>query len=185
MIKIDAFNTFLARLNKREKLILYCAAAAISLTLLDRLVIVPVTAKLQSLSNEIDDKQTAIKRSLRILSQKDRIMAEATKYNSYLDGLKSEDEQMTSILREIEALGNKSTVYLIDLKPAGVKDMGSYKKYFVTLSCEAQVEQLVNFFYGIENSDKLLSIDKYQLMPKSTESSIAKCTMTISKMALP
>ncbi|MBU2258472.1 MAG: hypothetical protein KJ926_05065, partial [Candidatus Omnitrophica bacterium] len=71
------------------------------------------------------------------------------------------------------------------LKPSGIKDMGPFKKYFITLSCEAQVEQLVGFFYGIENSDKLLSIDKYQLMPKSSESSVAKCSMTISKMTLP
>lgn len=185
MIKIDAFSTFLARLNKREKLVLYLAVVAISLTLLDRLIVAPITSKIQSLSNQINDKQAVIKRSLRILSQKDRILAEATKYNSYLDGLKSEDEEMTSILREIEGLANKSSVYLTDLKPAGVKDMGPFKKYFITLNCEAQAEQLVNFFYGIENSDKLLSIDKYQLMPKSSESSIARCTMTISKMTLP
>ena len=47
------------------------------------------------------------------------------------------------------------------------------------------MEQLVDFMYNIENSDKLLMIEKYQISPKSKESSVAKCAMSISKIVIP
>ncbi|PIQ86101.1 MAG: hypothetical protein COV73_05065 [Candidatus Omnitrophica bacterium CG11_big_fil_rev_8_21_14_0_20_43_6] len=39
----------------------------------------------------------------------------------------------------------------------------------INLNCEAQMEQLVNFMYNMENSSSLLSIEKYQLAPKAKD----------------
>jgi pyridoxal/pyridoxine/pyridoxamine kinase len=131
------------------------------------------------------ERETAIRRNAHVVIQKDRILSEVAKYNSFLSSAKSEDEEATSFLKEIENLANKSSVYLIDMKPAGVKDLGSSKRYLLNLNCEAQMEQLTDFMYNIENSNKLLAIDKYQISPKSKESSIAKCSISISKIVIP
>jgi Tfp pilus assembly protein PilO len=179
--KIQAFYAFLGRLSKREKAIFYSAAFFVSLVALDRLAISPVIAKIKSLDNEIQEKETAIKKNLRIVSQKDRIQDEASRYSSFLGGMKSEEEEMTSLLKEIETLANKGGVYLIDMKPAGLKD----NRYAVNVSCEGQMEQLVSFMYNIENSAKLLMIDKYQITPKSRESSVAKASLLVSKLITP
>lgn len=186
MIKqLKGFYNFLDRLSKREKMALYLAVFFISLTLLDRLIISPVITKIRMLNQDIQSKETSAKTSLRILSQKDRIASESLRYSSFISSIKSEEEEVTAILKEIESIANKSSVYLIDLKPAGTKDQGEAKKYLVTLNCEGQMEQLIEFFYNIENSDKLLSIDKYQIIPASKESSVAKATLTISMVFLP
>jgi len=185
LIKMQALYVFLGRLSKREKLVLYLAVFFVSLTLLDRLVISPISSKMRALDKEIRDKASGIKKDLRILAQKDRISAESVKYNSFLDKNKSEEEETASLLKEIESLASKSTVYLIDMKPGGVKEVDRSKKYLVNLNCEAQMEQLVDFMYNIENSLKLLIIEKYQINPKSRDSSIARCTMTVSKIAAP
>lgn len=186
MIKKLAFiYNFLSRLSKREKLVLYCAVFFISLTFLDRLIISPIITKIQVLNKQIQDKEAAVRTSMRILAQKDKIASESTRYSPYISSLKSEEEEVTAILKEIESLANKSSVYLIDLKPSGIKDMGSSKKYLIALNCEAQMEQLIDFFYNIENSDKLFSIDKYQIIPASKESSVARATLTISMIFLP
>jgi len=185
MIKLQALYTIFTRLSKREQFILYIAAFFIALTLLDRLIIEPIFSKMQSLDKEIQEKETAIRRNAHVVVQKDRILAEVAKYTSFLSTAKSEDEEITSFLKEIENLADKSSVYLIDMKPSGVKDLGSSKKYLLNLNCEAQMEQLADFMYNIENSNKLLTIDKYQISPKSKESSIAKCSISISKMVIP
>lgn len=185
LVKIQALYAFLSRLSKREKLIFYLSVFFVSLTLLDRLVISPVSSKMRALDKEIQDKETGIKRDIKILAQKDRIAAESTKYNSFLDKTKSEEEETSSLLKEIESLAGKSTVYLIDMKPGGVKEVGQSMKYLVNLNCEAQMEQLVDFMYDIENSLKLLIIEKYEISPKTRESSVARCSMTVSKIAAP
>jgi Tfp pilus assembly protein PilO len=92
---------------------------------------------------------------------------------------------MVSLLKEIESFANKSSVYLVDMKPAGLKPSDSSKKYLISLNCEAQMEQLSDFMYNIENSNKLLTIEKYQISPKSKESSVVRCSMSIAKIIMP
>lgn len=185
MSQIQIFRTFIERLSKREKIIFYAVIFFISLSLLDRIIISPIYSKMKTLNEEIQEKESNIKKNIHILSQKDKISAEINKYASFLSSLKLEDGQLISILKEIETLANKNSVYLVDMKPVGLKDLGSLKKYLVNLNCEAQMEQLAEFMYTIEISNRLLTIEKYQINPKSKESSIARCSMLIAKIATP
>lgn len=184
ILKIQLFYSFLSRLSKREKLILYGAVFVISLTLLDRTVISPIFSRMKGLTEDIQKKEADVRKDMHILAHKDRILAESAKYTSFLSTSRSGEEEMTSLLKEIEILANESSVYLIDMKPAGLEDMGSSQKYFINLNCEAQIEQFTDFMYNIESSDQLLSIDKYQISPKSQDSSVAKCSMSISKIII-
>jgi hypothetical protein len=185
MLKLKAIYVILARLSKREKFILYGTLLFGFLMLLDRMIIYPVFHRMEYLDQEIKRREYNIRKNMHILAQKDRILSESARYAPFLSNLKSEEEEVTSLLKEVEELANKASVYLVDLKPSGSKDIGTSKKYLVALNCEAQMEQIVNFMYSIENSNKLLMIEKYQITPKSKESSVAKCSLSISKIVTP
>ena len=182
MLKLQKFYAFLSRMSKREKFIFYGAALFIFLAVMDRLVISPILSKITSLNKEIQEKGAAIKRNTHILSNRDRVSAEKVKYASFLNKFESaagEDE--TSLLKEIETLANEASVYIIDIKPAGAKTGGGYSMYTVKLNCEAQMENVISFMYNIENSNDLLTIINYKITPKSKDSSIASCSMSVSK----
>ncbi|MDB4349755.1 hypothetical protein OAA99_02240 [Omnitrophica bacterium] len=184
-LKLSTLQTLLSRMSKREKSVFYIAAVVISLTVLDRLVVYPIFSKMGELTEEISEKETGIKKSLHILAHKDRILAASVKYKTLIRSSKSEEEEMTVLLKEIETLANESSIYLVDMKPGGLEDTGPSKKYLLNLNCEAQLQQLVEFMYSIEKSDKLLTIEKYKISPKAKESSVARCSMSISKMVIP
>lgn len=180
---LQVLQAFLGRLSKKEKIILYIAVFIVSILILDRMIVSPVFFKIRSLNKELLQEQADIKKNLRILAQKDRILTESAKYSSFLgDGKVSDDEQVTLVLKELESLASKSSVYLVDMKPGGIKESGSSKRILVNLNCEAQMEQLVNFMYNMENSNALISIEKYQLTPKTKESSVAKCSISVYKV---
>lgn len=179
---LQTLYNFVGRLSKREKIIFYGAITFVSLTLLDRLIISPIYSKVKSLNKEIQDRTTIIKQNLHIVAQKDRISSEITKYAPLLASAKSEEEETTSFLQEIEGLANEAGVYLVDMKPASLKDGGSSKRFLINLNCESQMEQLTDFMYKIENSINLLTVEKYQIGPKSKDSSVVKCSMSIVKM---
>lgn len=180
MIKIQAFYDFYSRLSKNEKKLFYCAALFASLALFDLLIVSPVFNKIRSLNQEISEKTSAIKKYLHILSQKERISEETAKFGYFLSALKSNEEEITILLKEIENLADKSSVYLVDMKPQDSK--GSQNKFSVSLSCEAQMEQLVQFMHSIESSDKILTVDRYEITQKSKESTIVQCSMSVSKI---
>lgn len=182
MGKIHELYAAVERLSKREKMVLCCTVLVVSLTFVDRLLISPVSGKLRSLDKEIEDKETVIRNNFHIVALQDKITTESAKYDAFSKSLQMGEEDVTSLLKEIENMANKSSVYLVDMKSGEFKNTGSSKKYVVTLNGEAQMEQIVEFMHAIESSDKLLTIEKYQISPKSKESSIAKCSMTISKI---
>lgn len=186
MIKqLEPLYKKLTAMSPRERLVFNVTVAFVSLTLLDRLVVSPIFSKIKDLNEQIAQEETNIKKNLRILSQKDKIIAESKKFETYLASSQSGEEEITALLKDLEDLANKNSVYLIDMKPAGVKEAGPVKKYIINLSLEAQLDQLAAFMYAVESSDRLSTIEKYQIEPKSRESSVARCSMTISKVALP
>ncbi len=172
---------FYVKLSPREKKILYGTLFVISLFLVERLIIHPIAEKLVSLDKSILDQKIAVKKSMHVLLQKEKITRDAKDYASYSVESKDPEEEMTSLLKEIEALANNSSVTLSYVKPVSTKDSGNAKKYFASLECEAPMEELVGFFYSIESSTKLLKIEKYTIQPKSKDSSLARCTATVSK----
>jgi hypothetical protein len=184
MKKIQDIYAFLAHLSKRDKLKFYAAGIFVLIALFDRLMIAPISAKLQSLDKQIAEKKAGIKVDLRILGEKERIELESAKYKSFFTREGTAEEEMSALMKEVETLANKSTVYLLDMKPGAVKDSATFKQYTVTLNCEGELKRLIEFMYAIETSRKLLKTDKLQISLKSRESDTLKCNLSISKIIL-
>lgn len=182
MIKLKLISTFLSRLSKRETIIFYASAAIVSLTLIDRLLLAPVIQKIQMQDTEIQNKESEIKRMSFISAQKDRIVAESAKYIAFLSKAKDTNEEATTILKEIETIANNNSMYIVDLKPIGFRDSAGMKKYVVSITCEGQMENVFGFMYNLETSPRLLRIERCEIVPKSSESSIASLTLMISKI---
>ena len=182
MLKFKFILTFLSRLSRREKIIFYIAVTIVSLTLIDRLLLAPVTQKIDNQASEIENKERGIEKMSFILSQKPRIVAETAKYVKFLSKARESDEEATTILKEIESIANDNSMYIVDLKPVGFRDSDEVKKYVVTITCEGQMENVFSFMYNIESSPLLLRIERCEIVPKSKESSIASLTLMISKI---
>ena len=188
MIKLPQLQVIygiISKFSKREKMTLYIASGVVALLLLDKLIVYPIYSSMRSLDNEITGKELTLKRDLRIIAQKDKIASEDSKYSSFVTAPKTEQEAVTALLKEIEGLAGKSSVYLTDMKPAGTKDIGGNKKYMVALTCEGKMEQITGFIYNVESSDKLLSVEKYQITPKSKDTDTAQCNMSVSQIVIP
>ncbi|MCM8791981.1 MAG: type 4a pilus biogenesis protein PilO [Candidatus Omnitrophica bacterium] len=182
MLKIKIIYDFISHLSKRERRIFYFTVGVLFILFVDRLVIGPIILRIDTLNKEIFEKQNAINRSLQILAQREKIKQQINKMSIFLENLRSSSDEMTSLLKEVERLANKSAVYLVDMKPGGLKEAGFFKKYVINLNCEAQMPQLVEFMYNIESSHRLMTIEKYEITPKSKETGVASCTMTITKI---
>jgi hypothetical protein len=180
--KLQKISAILMRLPKRQRVFLYVAVSFVSLFVLDRLIIRPIYLKILSLERAISERITGIKKNMRILALKNEILSESAQYAPYLHGIEFGEQEVASLLKEVESLANKSSVSIIDIKPQGVREFGSAKAYLINLICEAQMEPLIGFMYDIESSNNLLLISKFQINQKSRESSIASATMTIYKV---
>ena len=186
MINIDIVQGFFSRLSKIERRFLYGALLFIFLALLDRAVIAPSISKMEAQDEEIKEKKMVIRKDLKILSLKDVIEEENEKYKDYFSkSILSEEEEMTSILKEIEKLANDAGVYLVYIRPGDINTDGPFKLFYVNLNCEGEMSKVVEFLYSMEVSSKLFIIDKYVIAPKAVGSSIAQCKVTAFRVLIP
>src|SRR5512136_2530041 len=103
---------FVNTLSKKEKFILAIAASFIIIAFLDRVVFQVIFSKMEVLDEQIKAQQLLIKKDLRVLAQKDAIVAEDTRYSVYSIKPKSEEEEISGILKEIESLATQASVYM-------------------------------------------------------------------------
>ncbi len=172
------------KLSKRERAILLGVFVILGFLVTDRMIIGPVFQKMAALDLQIRDEETTIKKSLHILLRKQQIAAENRQFVVFSVDSQNPEQEMTVLLKEIENIANRSSVNLLYEKPANTKEDGRIKKYYATLECEAQMAEITSFFHNVENSTKLLQIEKYSIQPKGKQSSIAHCSVTISRTIL-
>ena len=185
MIKIKELLQSFSRLSPQQKKIIFPAAGGLFVVLVLFGVVVPIVSKIGSLNREIKEKQDAINNDVSVASRKDDIAREMKVFGVYLGEVEAEDEEASRLRKEVENLANMSSVSINDLKPAGMRELGGIKVCLVNISCEAQMEQLIQFMYSIENSEKLLTVQRYEITPKSKDSSLAQCAMTVAKVLIP
>ena len=175
---------FYTKMSAMEKKIFWLTVARIGFVFVDRVIVLPVTTTLASLNTSLREQESSIKKSMSVLLHKDGIIAGSREYAAYSVEAKNPEEEMVGLLKEVEALSERSGVNLIFVKPANVKDEKGVKRYYCTLEFEAPMEQVATFFHAVESSTKLLKIEKYQIQPKSKESSNARCSVSIYKTVL-
>ena len=180
----NKLSQFYVKRAKSEKRILFVTFLVLGFAFVDRVIVLPIVMSLSSLSNSIRDQEANIKKSMNVLLHKDTILSDSKEYMAYSVEAKNPEEEMVGLLREVESVAEKGGVNLIFVKPGTVKDENGIKKYYSNLECEAPMEQVATFFHQIESSTKLLKIEKYQIQPKSKDSSIARCTVSVYKTVL-
>jgi len=174
----------MARMSKREKMVLTLSVVFVLLALLDRAILHPIIEKITSFEQEIKSTEYAMTKNLKIIQQRRRIEREEKKFASFLISARSDEEETAVLLREIENCARESAVYLVNLKPSGVESDGVTKKFLISVSCEAEMEQLIRFMHSIESSDVLMQVGAFSLNPKSKQSNVIKCELLIHKIAL-
>jgi hypothetical protein len=185
MIQVKTVMAFISRLSKRERAIFYATVLAVALFLSDRLILAPILSKIEELDATIRSEEEAIEQSLVIITQEDRIKKESEQYAPYLSKPETEEKTVTAFLKEAENLAKQSSVYLIDIKPAGKDTDGTSTRYFAKLNFEAQMEQVLNFFHSVSNYEQLLKIETYEISPKTEGGSVVTCSTTVSKAIIP
>ena len=188
MVKLPAPDVILAKLSKmskRERIVLFGAIFVLSAAFVDRVIVHSLTEKINGLDKQIKERETQIRKDLSIMAREKTIQLQQVNYKSYMGARDSENEEFTVFLKELENIASKSKIYLVDMKPTGTKQSGESKKYMVNLNCEGEMEPLVEFMYNIENANKLMTVEKYQIDPKSKDSDSAKCSLLISKLVIP
>ena len=172
-------------LTKREKMIASATLAVGILAFAYAVVIEPACGRWGRLSNETASAEGVLKKDMKILSMNKVLEADYAKLSKYAKSAKKAEESMADILTYIEAVSRDDSCLIINIKPLGVKEMGSHKAALIDVTAEADMSQFSKFLYDIENSPQyLLRVRRFTISSKSGQTGTLRGTFLISKILL-
>jgi len=181
MINMEFFN----KLAKKERVGLVVALIVVTLVIVDRLVINPISDKFRRVNSDIKLSEKKLSLDLRNINNKNIIESEYKRYKNYVKRSSASDEEdVANILAEIEGLARTSSVRLVDIKPQAPKQADLYKEYAIEVEVEGDMEQITTFLYNLNNSAQLLRVVKLRLGLKDKETSLVKSSILITKISI-
>ena len=171
-------------ISKREKVLFTLVVLVIVVSLSYAFVVEPLYKKYQDLNQEIELKDVRLKRNNKLIKEHDAINAEFNKYSEQLKIKGSDEEEMASVLSEIEKIGQSAQVYLSDVKPQPIKDRNFYRLLGVEIKFQASMETLTKFIYDLQKSPFLLRVKRLQVNSKGQGSSLLEGTIQINKISI-
>jgi len=179
---IDAFY---AKLGRREKLLFIVAFSCVVMVLMDRLVIGPILSQMKLMDAEIAVKTQTVRRNMRILSFRDSILNDYSRYSAYFDSNnRKQDEIISRLLKEIESIAAQKSITIVNIKPGDVQENPVFHEYKTTLECSGKLIDLLGFMSLLEESDYLFKITEFSMTPKSKASDIMKCVMNVTRVLM-
>lgn len=145
----------------------------------------PLIKKLSSLNKEIASKELKIKKGYKILNQEGVVVEEYKKYAQYLRQNSSDEQEMSSILSEIEAVAHQLNLRISDMKPHKVKVIDFYNSYAVEIECEGKLSEISKFIYTLQSPPHLLKTEKLRLEKQASASNNLKSYLLVTKILIP
>ncbi|MEW6607389.1 MAG: hypothetical protein AB1414_08040 [bacterium] len=169
-----------SQLAKREKRLLWITSAVILGYAGYTYLLEPGYNFLSKLNNEVLSKEIQLLKNRRIISQKDKISTVYNKFSRTLQIKGSLEEELADTLKVIESISKASNLYLVDIKPGIVKDMGFYKRLIIVVEAEGEINHLTKFIYQL--SSKLLTVSSLRLKAKSGTKGVLSAQLVISRI---
>jgi len=178
-------STFISGLSSKEKMMLYCACAAVGIAVFDRLVLGPITKESANIEEKIKNQMVTVEKDLTILQYKDKIINEDKTYSVFYtkNGLSAE-ELIGTFLSEVEGLAKSSGIALNNINPVTTEEKKDYTEYSLIIECTGNMKNILDFIYGVDNSKKPIMVASFEIVPKNREAYDVKCTIEIVKVVL-
>lgn len=174
----------LSKFSKREKILLVATILIVSTTVSYVFIIEPIIGAFTKLNRQIETGTLKLERSQKLLKKKGVIEAEYKKYASLVKPLASDEEEIASMLKAIEAIARKNNIHITNIRPQPVAKKPFYKEFIFEFVAEADIARLIKFIYDLQVSGNLLRVNKLTLSATSKKQKGLKAIMEITKPSM-
>jgi Tfp pilus assembly protein PilO len=143
----------LSELQPRERLLAACSGVVLLVVLLDRLVLSPWLHHAHTVREEARQMESALQKYQRLLSRKDQVLADLEAHRRYLHPRVEDELAIASLLQELEGIAQTHGVKLSEIKPQPTVQGELATRYTLDVRFECQMEEWVDFIFGIETSN--------------------------------
>ena len=145
----------------------------------------PLTKNTETLESRIKVGEKRLHNQLKAVQKEHPVTLEYKKYASHFEQTASDEQEMASILSEIESVANEVNIHIADMKPRKVRRVDFFNDFSVTLTIEGDLPTVIQFLYVLQNQPHLFNDDEVYLEKSSLRSSQMRCRLVLSKILIP
>ncbi len=172
-------------LTKRENVILVICLLAGCAYLVKNFVFTFIDENNTTFEDKVKVGEKRLRNNLRILGKEKAVNAEYNKYLPYFAQKASEEQEMATILAQIESVANALSMRVADMKPNKVRRIDFYNNFSVTLTIEGELPAILHFLHTLQNLPNLFSVNEIYFERSSIRASSIKCRLIVSKALIP
>ncbi|HOX54024.1 MAG: type 4a pilus biogenesis protein PilO [Candidatus Omnitrophica bacterium] len=172
-------------LSPREKIILSICALLILAYFGVNFIFEPIKAKIDELNNQIGIAELKLKKSNKIIGYQESVEDNFKKYADLIKQKSSDEQEMSALLSEIEAITKDIKISISDMKPSRVRAIDFYKKFSVELEAEGLLEDLTKFIHTLQSQPHFLKIERMRLERRSMRTNTLRTSILISRIRVP
>lgn len=171
----------LSKFSKRERLLIISTVAVTVVTVAYGFIIEPIIDAYSGINRQITANSLKLAKGYRLLGRAEEINLEYSRYANLLKPLTSDEEEIASMLKAIEALARSNKIKITSIRPEPIRETEYGKEFLFELSAEASADLLGKFMYDLQSSGNLLRVRRLTLNSSSSRKSALKAVMQISK----
>ena len=175
----------LLNISRREKNIAIVITVFLVSFAVYSFIFTPLLEKLSVLNKEIESKELKLTKNQKILNREKLVANDYKKYEQYLRQKASDEQEMASVLSEIEAIAHQINIQINDMRPQRVKKEGFYNSFIIEVDAEAGLKDITRFIYILQSPPHLLRAEKLRLEKQIMASPTLKCYLLVSKILIP
>lgn len=172
-------------LKPRERNLLFGFSVVGLFLLSDLAVVRPLWNYYVSIEERTAAEERRLVRNLLNINRKDAVERDYGGYQQFVRPSGTDEEEIGSLLTEIEQTARNNKVVLVDMKPQAARTHDFYKEYQAELDLETEMAGWVQFVHQLEESAQLLRVSAVKLVLKAPDSPTVKARMTVTKIVLP
>ncbi|MBF0384390.1 MAG: type 4a pilus biogenesis protein PilO [Candidatus Omnitrophica bacterium] len=146
---------------------------------------IPFKNEIEAIDAKISTAEAKFNKNRETIKEAEELEAQYKTYISKFAQTKTNEQEMSSLLEEIEEVANKLGLKISDLKPKKVQKEEYYNRFSVTLAIDSQLVDIIHFIYTLENKPYNFSIDEIRFDQATRAKSSVKSNLVLSKILIP
>jgi Tfp pilus assembly protein PilO len=181
---LKAINSFISQRTPSEKTLLFVTVAICMIAIIYLGFINPSLNKIKELDIAIELEKESVQNDLNFVAYRPAVEAERALITKYFATLKDENKLNSFLQKTLQEIEQETNVNLVKKNPDVPRRDEYFTEYIVNVDCVGEFKDVVAFMHKVNNSDELLKILKYRLVPKRGSEDQMTVSMTIAKMVI-
>ncbi len=167
--------------RQREKIIAIISIIVMSLYLVYNSVYRPWRGMLEVYDQENEKDQRILAKNSKLILQAKSITDVYDQYFDLFQQKRSEAEQMSTIISQLEAIAAEMHLHFSEIKPRQVKKSEFCNIFSVSLAMEGNFPKIVEFLYKLQTQPHLFNVEEIHLEKNLPQDNFLQASLVISR----